>query len=302
MIMNITPDVCGQFNKEVRNWESGNYKNVKLRCNKPLDCDYCASVETGKFIRPIKKHVANGGEIYTNIVTGENWDKVRKWLQRNGCNGYDKFPLVDGTYALITDIPVNRHVYPLIHPDIAYLALDVFRINNSQTRPKRVSTGVFSDKKSKDDGFIVEWPDPQFVNKKTGERVPSSTINWLIKDFLQYLSPFIQITRENVNFYLDYKSRLKADLVTMLDNDIGVIGFNVAKRVLTEDDMSKWNIIPLTAPDKAVLENNPNGKALVDMIFFGMVSSYEDYPRNIQTWTDYKSDNERIFEKLVGGA
>ena len=68
--------------------------------------------------------------------------------------------------------------------------------------------------------------------------------------------------------------------------------------MLNIEDFNEWNIIPLSSPQKANMSNNPIGAQLVDKIFFGKISSYEGYPRDLALWSDYKSEDELFFDEL----
>lgn len=301
--MNIKPEDCGKFNKEVRNWKTGGYKKVPVRCKKPLECDYCSWVEITKYKDPIIDFVNKGGEIHAATVTKDDWDAVRQALRRDQCEGYEKLPIDKDTYLLITPIKVEDNVnhVPNIDLDDAILQIHRIVVEKGQKKPRRWATGIFVEKKQEElDAVEAIWPEPVFFDTRWGEKVSSNKIASIVKDFLQYLSPLTEVTLDNVNFYLDYRSRLKAALVLEVQPEYQLLGFNESTRKVTEKHIADWNIIPLTEPEKANLTNNPTGRRLTDMIFFGKVPSFDSYPRDVPTWTDYKSEDVRQFEEAVG--
>lgn len=303
--MDIKPEECRKFNKEVRDWKSGGYKKVPIRCQKPLDCDYCGGIEIDKYKTPIVQYINSGQAVYAAIVTRTDWDAVRRSLHRSECGGYTKLPIDRDTYLLITPEKIQNNVKQVDVFDLDDAILQIHRINQvkGKIRPRRWATGIFSDKKHQKVGEVeVIWPEPVFFDPKWGEKVSNNKIASIVKNFLQYLSPLTNVTLDNANFYLDYRSRLKAALILEVQPRYQLLGFNESTKKLTEKDIEDWNIIPLSEPENANLTNNPTGRKLTDMIFFGKVPAFSEYPRDVPTWTDYKSEDDRVFEELVGGA
>jgi len=209
------------------------------------------------------------------------------------------------SYLLITEVEVENNVTPVLDFDLDDAILQIHRIKkkNGEKRPKRWATGIFSVQKADNsDSVEVIWPEPVFFNPKWGEKVSDNKLAGIVRHFLQYLSPLTNVTLENANFYLDYRSRIKAAIIMEMEPGYELLGFNESVRKLTQKDVQDWNIIPLTAPEDAVLVGNPVGRKLTDMIFFGQVPSFSEYPRDVPTWTDYKSEGEREFNELFGVA
>jgi hypothetical protein len=297
--MNIAPEECGKFHKEVRNWQTGKPRIIKMRCKKPLECSFCGGIEIAKYKTPINDYINQGGEIHFFLLSNDDWSSVRKGLFRSDSHGYVRLPISQDEFVLIADTKLSQSHKELDHIDLDKTILQSRKINQEEgSSLRRTATGIFK-KQSIENGTIeVEWPEPVFYDKEYGQIVASSKIATIINEFIQYLSPLTEITPDNVNFYLDYRSRLKADIVVLLHPNYEVKGFNVSTRLLNIEDFNEWNIIPLSSPQKANMSNNPIGAQLVDKIFFGKISSYEGYPRDLALWSDYKSEDELFFDEL----
>jgi hypothetical protein len=297
--MNITPEECGKFHKEVRDWQVGKPKIIKMRCKKPLECSLCGGIEIAKYKAPINDYISNGGKAHFFLLSNDDWETTRKGLSRSNSNGYVRLPVSQNEFILVTDVQLNQLHEEISHVDLDNAILQSRRINQEEgTSLRRTATGIFKKQSTENGTIEVEWPEPVFYDKEQGQTASSSKIASIVSDFIQYLSPLTEITPNNVNFYLDYRSRLKADIVALLYPNYEVKGFSISTKLLSVEDFNEWNIIPLSDPQKANMSNNPIGAQLVDKIFFGKISSYENYPRDLALWSDYKSEDELFFDEL----
>lgn len=294
--MYIQPKDCGKVKLEARDWKSGGTKIIFMRCKKPKDCQICGDISAQAYIKPIKA----AGEIYTYTVTDDNWNAVRQHLHRGSFDGYGKYPVSEDSFVLVVTKEINKSfAVPVDVDDWNSVVLATHYLDGK----RRSATGKFSKidvDKDFENQFMVTWPEPVFRGKN-GETVPVSLLPSYISEFLQYFSPFDELTRENVDEYLDERARLKASLVSLFHPEYKLIGFNEVSKCIDDKTLSEnWSIIPINDPSKAKLFNNPLGAQALKIIFNREIPKYEGYSRNVPAWTDYKSDDEIAFEKLVG--
>lgn len=300
----ISPENCGKFRQEVRDWKTFNKKKVALRCKDPLNCDFCRKIDAIPYRKPILDKKKNNEPVFSFIVTRNNWDRARKHLQRAKSTGYSKFPISETEYVVFSDI-LPPDVPVVDNPNLEEIIAQVHVLNAMETEynPRRASVGSFKIQEGEEDEsdtVLVLWPEPRFMNVNTGELVSDTYISRLINDFLRLLSPLTEITPENVNHYAMHKARLKAFMVESLNPELKLIGFDQREKEVPVETIKRWEIIPINNPEDSVL-NTAFGKTMVDAIFFGKVPTYDSVDWNVRDWSDYKSEEEIAFIELTKG-
>lgn len=294
--MYIEPKNCGKVKLEARDWKSGGTKIVFLRCKKPKDCPICSAISAQPYIKPIK----SAGEVFVYKISDDNWNAVRQHLHREAATGYGKYPVDGSNFVLVVKNPIEK---PFAIPFEVDNWEKVILATHDLDGKRRSATGVFSAVRINDGfekQFMVTWPEPVFRGHD-GETVPVSLLPSYITEFLQYFSPYTKLDRENIDDYLDERSRLKAALVLLFHPEYKLVGFNEVSKCVDDKTISEWSIIPKDDPGKAKLKNNPLGAEALRIIYNREIPSFSSYPRNVPSWTDYKDESEIIFERLVNG-
>ncbi len=291
--MYIQPKDCGKVKLEVRDWKSGGTKVIYMRCMKPKDCPLCAEISAQPYIKPIKSLEA----VYTYRIADDDWNAVRQHLHRTNSDGYGKYPVDEKSFILAVKQEINKpFALPIEVDDWKSVILATHELEGK----RRSATGVFS-KLVLDDNFneqfVVNWPEPIFRGEN-GEPVPVSSLPAYITEFLQYFSPLNELTRENVDGYLDERARLKATLVLLFHSDYRLIGFNTVSKCVDDETISNWSIIPMDSPEKAKLFNNPLGAQALRIIYNREIPKYDEHPRNMPAWTDYEDEATKFFNSL----
>lgn len=294
--MNIEPKDCGKVKLEVRDWKSGGTKIIFMRCMKPLDCPLCGTISAQEYINPILE----AGCVYTYEVHDSKWDAIRQHMHRNEYNGYGKYPISKEKFILVVTKEINKEfVVPINVSDWRPIVLATHDLDNK----RRSATGVFSKSSVEEDfldKFLVVWPEPVFRGTD-GKTVATSALPKVITELLQYFTPLDDLKRENVNLYLDERARLKAALICLFYPEFKLVGFNEVSRVISDHILNDWSIVPMNDFSKAKLTNNPIGEIALKMLHSRNIPSYSEYPRNVHTWTDYKSEDEKVFDNLLSG-
>lgn len=299
--MKISPEECGKSETEVKDVKTGGTKIVPMHCGNALECKHCGKQDIDKYKAPIIDAIKNGIELFATVVHRNNWDKIRKQLQRMDSVGQSKLPSSPDEYLLISPLKTDWSV-PVSEIDLDEAILQVHRIrkiDDLESYPRRFATGVL--KKQKEDvgeTVVVEWPEPVFLSA-TGKPIPVKSIQRIVGKYLALFSPLSEITPDNASHYLKHRARLKAAAVTMLDDKIVLAGFTTSNVTVPVKYLKDWNIIPSADPERAVLKNNDFGKKLLDMTHFGMVPSYDNLDWKLPNWNNYVSEEEELFIEIV---
>jgi hypothetical protein len=292
--MYIDPRDCGKIRLEVRDWKNGGNKVVFLRCQKPQECLTCARDSAAPYVKPI----VEAGSVFSYKISDENWNATRQHLHREKISSYGKYPVDENNFILVLLEQINKEFAQPVMIDDWY---SVVLKTHSLIGKRRSARGVFAKLKEESigSGLIVTWPEPIFKDK-LGNDVPVTALPDIIRTLLQYFSPLDKLEPENIDSYLDERARLKAALVLLYYNDYVLVGFNVVTKEISENALSNWNFVPMYHPQDAVLDD-PIGAMALKMIYGRDIPSYSELPRTLHSWTDYKSEDERVFDELLAG-
>lgn len=292
--MYIDPKDCGKVKLEVRDWKNGGNKIVYLRCKKPTECPICAADS----VRPYVKPILDAGQVFSYRIHDDDWNAARQHLHRTDSSGYGKYPIDNDHFILVVAQEINKDF--AVQESITDWDSVVLKTHDLEGK-RRSATGIFAKSKEEEpsDLFEITWPEPIFM-KKDGESVPVSMLPDIIRTLLQYFTPIDELTRNNVDMYLDERARLKAALITLYYEDYVLVGFNTVTKLVSEASLKKWNIIPMYNPEKAVLDNSIGATAL-KMIYSRDIPEYKDKSRDLPAWTDYKDEAEKLFDEMFSG-
>lgn len=293
--MKITPDICGKYDIEVRDWKNNKTKKVKMRCNDKLNCSYCGAEDVRKY----KSAISNVPEKHFYKVSNNDWDAVRKAISRSDSCGYARFPTSTEDFVLVTDTQLDREELVLTDSELDRVILRSFEIKEKNGKSlRRTMTGVFKNV-DLDDGESIEvdWPEPIFKDKNGGN-VPTFSVSRIVSDFLQYLSHTNKITPDNANEYLRHRARMKADIISVVEEGYVLQGFSTVSKSIPVSWLNNWNNIPVNDPSKRNTKGNSYAEKLSRIIFDGQVSDYEGADWNLPAWTDYEDEGIRLFREL----
>lgn len=293
--MKITPDICGKYDIEVRDWKNNKTKKVKMRCNDKLGCSYCGAEDVRKY----KEAINNVPEKHFYTVSNDEWVAVSKFISRNDSEGYARLPVSTDEFVLIVDTPLDREELFLADEDIDKIILRSFEIKKETGKAlRRTTTGVFKiDDQSDGESIEVDWPEPIFKDKN-GANVPTFSVSKIVSDFFQHLSHVNKITPDNVNAYLRHRAKMKADIISVIEDGYILQGFSTVSKSIPVSWLDNWNNIPVNDPSKRNTKGNNYAEKLSRIIFDGQVSDYEGFDWNLSAWTDYEDEGIRLFREL----
>lgn len=78
-----------------------------FKCNKPLECDFCANYAVATIESRINEYVRHGNKVYQYLCSDSDWAKIRKRLSRGG-GSYVRIPTGADEFLLISSMMMAK--------------------------------------------------------------------------------------------------------------------------------------------------------------------------------------------------